>query len=143
MVDKLSTLARSANMRSVRGRNTKPEIEVRKLAHRAGLRFRLHRNDLPGTPDLVFPRYRLVVFVNGCFWHRHGNCRRASMPSTRVEFWEKKFAATIARDARQQTELTSLGWRVLVIWQCELRDPVAVSGRLVKATSDNCSSTNC
>ncbi|MBX3481818.1 MAG: DNA mismatch endonuclease Vsr [Caulobacter sp.] len=121
-MDTVDPLSRSANMSKVRNKDTGPEIFVRRVAHRMGLRFRLHRKDLPGTPDLVFPKHRLAVFVHGCFWHRHEGCRRASMPSTRVEFWEAKFAATVARDARQIEQLKLLGWRVIVIWECTLKN---------------------
>lgn len=136
-MDHLDSEHRSANMAKVRGRNTAPEVKVRQIAHRIGLRFRLHRNDLPGKPDLVLPRHRLAVFVHGCFWHRHEGCGRASMPSTRVEFWRAKFDATIARDVRQQAKLQNMGWRVLVIWECELRDSEASERRIRAAVANN------
>src|SRR3954465_2902184 len=98
MVDPLSAEQRSYVMSRVRSRNTAPEVRVRKALHALGFRFRLHRSDLPGSPDIVLPRYRLAIFVHGCFWHRHPGCRRASMPSTRVAYWEEKFCRTIARD---------------------------------------------
>lgn len=132
-MDHLDPQRRSDNMSKVRGRDTKPEVRVRQIAHRMGLRFRLHRKDLPGKPDLVLPRHRLAVFVHGCFWHRHAGCSRASMPSTRREFWEAKFDANVARDARQQAELTSAGWRVLVVWECELKDADALETRISAA----------
>lgn len=125
-MDILDPVRRSANMAKVRGKDTGPELRVRTIAHRMGLRFRLHRKDLPGKPDLVFPKHRLAVFVHGCFWHRHEGCRRATMPSTRREFWEAKFAATVERDARQTAALESAGWRVLVLWECELKDDEAL-----------------
>lgn len=121
MVDHLSPEARSANMARVRGKNTSPELTVRKIAHRAGFRFRLYRRDLPGTPDLVLPRHRLVVFVHGCFWHRHQGCHRATMPKSKTEFWSNKFDTTIARDRRQIDELERLDWRILTIWECEVK----------------------
>ena len=130
MTDIVDSRRRSELMASVRGRDTAPELAVRRIAHRMGLRFRLHRNDLPGRPDLVFPKHRLAVFVHGCFWHRHVGCRHASTPKTRVAFWTEKFAAKLARDARQEAALRALGWRVLVIWQCESRDEAAVERRL-------------
>lgn len=108
-------------MRAVRRKDTTPELRVRRLAHRLGLRFRLHRHDLPGTPDMVFPRWRIALFVHGCFWHRHSGCRYATMPATRREFWEAKFTANQARDRRQAEQLRSLGWRVVVVWECETR----------------------
>ena len=95
-----------------------------------GLRFRLHRKDLPGRPDLVFPKHRLVVFVHGCFWHRHPGCSRASTPSTRTEFWQAKFAANVERDARQIAALEADGWRVLVLWECGLKDDAVIETAL-------------
>ena len=130
MTDIVDAKRRSEMMAGIRGRNTAPELAVRRIAHRMGLRFRLHRNDLPGRPDLVFPKHRVVVFVHGCFWHRHKGCRHASTPKSRTVFWTRKFAANVERDARQQAALSTLGWRILVIWQCETRDEVAVERRL-------------
>lgn len=109
-------------MSRVRGKGTLPEMTVRRLAHALGMRFRLHRADLPGRPDLVFPRYRAVVFVHGCFWHRHEGCRKSMSPKTRVEYWEAKFRSNVERDARSATELARMGWRVLTIWECETKD---------------------
>lgn len=114
-------------MSRVKGKNTGPELRVRKVAHSQGLRFRLHRNTLPGTPDLVFPRRRIALFVHGCFWHRHVGCRKASDPGTRPEYWSNKFASNIARDSRVIAELEELGWRVVVIWECETKDSEALS----------------
>lgn len=130
MADHLTPEDRSINMSRVRATNTFPELEVRRIAHGLGFRFRLHRRDLPGTPDLVFPRYRVAAFVHGCFWHRHEGCRRATMPQTRPEFWSKKFAATIERDARQAAELMSMGWKVVTIWECEVKNAKVVADRL-------------
>ena len=132
MTDIVNSQRRSELMASVRGRDTAPELAVRRIAHRMGLRFRLHRNDLPGRPDLVFPKHRLAVFVHGCFWHRHEGCRHASTPKSRAAFWTEKFAANVERDARQEAALQTLGWRVLVIWQCEIRDEAAVERRLAE-----------
>lgn len=112
---------RSRMMARVRNKNTEPEMLVRSTAHRLGYRFRLHRRDLPGSPDLVFPKWRSVVFVHGCFWHRHPGCRRATVPKTRTDFWSAKFAANILRDERAKADLEALGWRVAVIWECEIR----------------------
>lgn len=106
-------------MRSVRRANTAPEMEVRRALHAMGLRFRLHRKDLPGTPDIVLPRYRTAIFVNGCFWHRHEDCSKSTNPRTRAEFWAKKFSENAARDLRKSYALSSLGWSVITIWQCE------------------------
>lgn len=130
MTDIVDAKCRSKMMARIRGRDTGPELAVRRIAHRMGLRFRLHRKDLPGRPDLVFPKHRLAVFVHGCFWHRHQGCRHASTPKSRVAFWTEKFAANVVRDARQEAALRALGWRVLVIWQCESRDEAAVERRL-------------
>lgn len=117
-------------MAGIKGRDTKPELAVRRIAHKLGLRFRLHRKDLPGRPDLVFPRRRLAVFVHGCFWHRHDGCRYAYTPKSRVAFWTKKFAENVARDRRNEEALRDLGWRVLVIWECITRNEEAVRRHL-------------
>ena len=134
MTDIVDSKRRSEMMARIRGRDTTPEIAVRRIAHRMGLRFRLHRNDLPGRPDLVFPKHRLAVFVHGCFWHRHKGCRFASNPKSRVAFWNEKFAANVARDARQEAALKELGWSVLVIWECETRNETAVERSLAAST---------
>lgn len=123
MVDRLSKNHRSWLMSRVRGKDTQPELLVRKCAHSLGLRFRLHRPDLPGRPDLVFPSRGTVVFVHGCFWHRHRGCRKASVPSTRRQFWMEKFQRNVARDAQVIRQLRRLGWAVVVIWECQTRDP--------------------
>ena len=130
MVDNLSPEARSALMRSVRQKDTTPERRVRSLAHRLGYRFRVQRHDLPGTPDIVFPRHRVCIFVHGCFWHRHPGCRLATMPKSREDYWRPKFRQNIERDRRKIAELTDLGWRVSVIWECETRDPDFIVHRL-------------
>ncbi|MFN7009308.1 MAG: very short patch repair endonuclease [Allorhizobium sp.] len=119
-------------MQAVRSGDTKPEIAVRKLLHRLGYRFRLRRSDLPGKPDIVLPRHRLAVFVHGCFWHRH-DCKRATMPKTRTEFWEAKLSANAARDARVMKALHELGWRTVVIWECETGDHRLISHRITAA----------
>lgn len=136
MADKLDPERRSANMARVRGKDTAPELRVRRIAHRMGLRFRLHRKDLPGKPDLVFAKHRLAVFVHGCFWHRHPDCARASTPATRPEFWEAKFDANIARDRRQQEALGSMGWKVLVLWECGLKDDNVIAAALAAAVRE-------
>lgn len=123
MVDHLNPKQRSANMARIRSKNTALELVVRQALHRMGLRFRLHRKDLPGSPDIVFPKFRAVVFVHGCFWHRHKGCRLASEPSTRSEFWAKKFAANVSRDEQTMLRLAAQGWRVGVIWQCAVKSP--------------------
>ncbi len=122
MVDRLTRERRSWLMSRVGGKNTTPEVRVRKAAHGLGLRFRLHRKDLPGTPDLVFPGRRVALFVHGCFWHRHSGCPKASNPGTRADYWAKKFRSNVERDIRVKSELEASGWRVVVIWECETKD---------------------
>ncbi len=129
-MDRLTPERRSWLMSRVTSRNTSAEMRVRRVAHALGLRYRLHRHDLPGTPDLVFPKRGAVVFVHGCFWHRHAGCKKATTPKSRVEFWREKFARNVARDKRTAKELKSLGWTVAVIWECETRDPVALAHHL-------------
>ena len=129
-MDIVTPARRSEIMARIQGRDTVPEVVVRRTAHRLGFRFRLYRKDLPGRPDLVFPRYRAVVFVHGCFWHRHDGCRFAYTPRSRVRFWTEKFRQNVARDRRTEDALRSLGWRVLVIWECETRDDAVVACRL-------------
>ena len=117
-------------MSRVKGRDTRPEKLVRSLLHRMGYRFRLHRKDLPGKPDVVLPKHRKIVFVHGCFWHGHEGCRRASRPKSNVEFWNRKIDANIERDARAQRELESSGWKILTVWQCETHDVPMLRERL-------------
>lgn len=121
-MDVVDRATRSRMMSGIRGKNTKPELAVRSFLHRAGLRFRLHAA-LPGKPDLVFPRYRTVVFVHGCFWHRHEGCRYATTPASNPRFWQKKFATNVLRDEKVRQQLEELGWCVLVIWACQLNEP--------------------
>lgn len=109
-------------MGRVRGKHTGPEMRVRQLAHRLGYRYRLHVLHLSGSPDLVFPSRKLVIFVHGCFWHRHQGCGRSSSPKTRRDFWEAKFTRNVQRDAKNQKELADAGWRSEVIWECETKD---------------------
>lgn len=122
MTDTVDRKTRSRMMSGIRGKNTKPELIVRSYLHRAGLRFRLHRRDLPGRPDLVLPRFRTVVFVHGCFWHRHRACRFSYTPSSNTKFWQAKFDGNVERDRRKTLALRKLGWRVLVVWECSLSD---------------------
>lgn len=127
MTDRISAEHRSWNMSRIRGKNTKPEVMLRSLLHRQGFRFRLHAADLPGKPDIVLPKYRTVIFVHGCFWHRHEGCPNSTTPKTRAEFWRDKFQRTVERDRQKQTQLERTGWRVLTAWECELKtDPVAL-----------------
>lgn len=119
-------------MSRVGGKDTTPELVVRRAAHALGLRFRLHRKGLPGTPDLVFPRHKAAVFVHGYFWHRHEACKKATTPKSRKEFWEAKFARNVERDAQAIVALHALGWRTLIIWQCETNSPQSVSETLAR-----------
>lgn len=130
MVDRLTPERRSWLMSRVRGKHTTPEMRVRRAAHKMGLRFRLHRKDLPGKPDLVFAKHKVALFVHGCFWHRHPNCRKASAPKSRIGYWQDKFAQNVERDARVKEKLTSLGWRVSTIWECETKIPEVLAERL-------------
>ena len=123
---------RSRNMSAIKSKNTKPEIAVRKLLHSMGYRFRLHRKDLPGSPDIVLPKYKTVIFVHGCFWHRHKNCKYASTPKTRQEFWEAKFRENINRDKLNQANLSSKGWKIIIVWECEIKDKDFDLNRLFK-----------
>ena len=123
---------RSRNMSAIKSKNTKPEIAVRKLLHSMGYRFRLHRKDLPGSPDIVLPKYKTVIFVHGCFWHRHENCKYATTPKTRKEFWEKKFRENINRDKLNQENLSSKGWKIIIVWECEIKDKDFDLNRLFK-----------
>jgi DNA mismatch endonuclease (patch repair protein) len=120
-------------MAAIRGKDTLPELNVRRMLHGLGLRFRLHRRDLPGRPDIVLPRHRTVVFVHGCFWHRHEACRYTTTPKTRLAFWQAKFDANVARDHRNRVALEEMGLRVLVVWECELRNAEALRDRLKAA----------
>ena len=119
-------------MARVKGKDTRPELLVRKTLHRLGYRFRLHPKDLPGKPDIVLPRHRTAIFVHGCFWHRHEGCRRASTPQTRSAFWQTKFEATLARDERQRADLEATGWKVVVVWECQTRDVDALRASLAR-----------
>jgi len=123
---------RSALMSRVHAKNTRPEILTRQAAHALGYRFRLHRRDLPGTPDMVFPKLRKVIFVHGCFWHRHPGCQKASTPKSRADFWQAKFEANVLRDQRNENALRNLGWYVLIVWECETVDQQALGVKLSK-----------
>jgi DNA mismatch endonuclease, patch repair protein len=131
LVDSIDQAARSAVMARVRGKNTRPELIVRKLVFASGYRYRLHVRTLPGCPDLVFPSRKKVIFVHGCFWHRHDNCGLARIPKSRVEFWSDKLNANKARDVRNIEALRQSGWQVLVVWECELGDRSALGDRLL------------
>lgn len=120
---------RSAQMALIRGKDTKPELRVRRALHAAGLRYVLHDNRLPGTPDLVFPSRRVALFVHGCFWHRHAGCPANRLPKSRLDFWESKLNGNAARDLKQQAALKDLGWAVIVVWECETKS-AAILNRL-------------
>src|SRR5262249_28721277 len=126
-MDILTPEARSRLMSRIRGRNTGPEIVVRQVLHSMGYRFRLHNQALPGTPDIVLQRYRLIFFVHGCFWHRHPGCRFAYMPKSRIGFWQEKFEKNAARDQKARETLEGHGWKVRVIWECQTHDPQALA----------------
>lgn len=129
-MDTLTPRQRSARMALVKGKNTKPELLVRRLVHRLGYRYRLHRRDLPGTPDLVFAGRGKVIFVHGCFWHRHEGCALARLPKSRRGFWVPKLTANAERDARNSRALRRLGWRVLTVWECQARDTPRLENRI-------------
>lgn len=125
--------SRSANMRAIQSKNTRPELRVRRIAHLMGHRFRLHRTDLPGSPDLVFPRHRLALFVHGCFWHGHGCKRGGKGPKSNVHYWGPKIERTRKRDLDAAVALAGLGWRVAVFWECELTSDEAIKNLIQEA----------
>lgn len=129
-MDRLSKDRRSWLMSRVRHKDTSPEVAVRRVAHGLGLRFRLHGRSLPGTPDLVFRKHKTVVFVHGCFWHRHAGCNKAGFPKSNVEFWREKFRRTVARDAEAMAGLQELGWRVEIVWECETKNQTHLENKL-------------
>jgi DNA mismatch endonuclease (patch repair protein) len=129
-MDKVPPEKRSWTMAQVKSRDTQAEKRVRSLLHGMGYRFRLQRADLPGTPDIVLPRFRTAVFVHGCFWHRHSGCKRATTPASNEAYWNAKFARTMLRDEKNKNILEADGWRVLVIWECELKDMAALRLRV-------------
>lgn len=133
LVDTISREHRSWNMGKIRSRDTKPERLVRSLLHHLGFRFRLHRNNLPGKPDIVLPKWKHVVFVHGCFWHRHADCKFSYTPKSRVEFWTAKFAGNVKRDRTNMLKLEALGWTVSVVWECQLSNPGRVEMDLEKS----------
>ncbi|ESW93122.1 XorII very short patch repair endonuclease [Mesorhizobium sp. LSJC269B00] len=138
MVDTLSTSARSERMSRIGRKDTKPEMVVRRLIHSLGYRYRLHRRALPGRPDLVFPTRRKAIFVHGCFWHRHSDsrCKLARLPKSRVEFWIPKLEANAERDSRNEHALDNLGWGVLVIWECEIKDRALLESKIQAFLND-------
>lgn len=136
-MDTLTTSQRSERMSRIRSKNTKPEIAVRRLAFGLGYRFRLHRKDLPGKPDLVFPGLGKVIFVHGCFWHAHEGCRVANLPKSRTGFWRDKFERNRSRDEQHRKALRRLGWKVLTLWECEVKNDERLSRKLLKYLGEN------
>lgn len=134
-MDTFTRSERSRIMARIRGRDTQPEIRVRRVAHRLGLRFRLHRKGLIGSPDIVFPKHQIAVFVHGCFWHQHPGCSRATMPKSRTEFWAQKLGRNAERDRETIERLEHDGWRVEVIWECETKNPNLLRERIVEIFS--------
>jgi DNA mismatch endonuclease, patch repair protein len=130
MIGETLSEVRSRTMRAVRSKDTTPELKIRRILHGAGYRFRLHRKDLPGSPDLTFPARKAVVFVHGCFWHGHDCKRGARVPKTNSDYWTAKIARNVARDARDFEALNVLGWRVAAVWECELKEPQALLARV-------------
>jgi len=137
MADKLTPERRSKNMGNIRSKDTTPEMIVRKLTHSLGYRFRLHRKDLPGKPDLVFPSKKKIIFVHGCFWHQHDdpNCKISRLPKSRIDYWVPKLQKNVERDKEHQKVLASQGWTVLVIWECEVRDTDKLAKKICKFLS--------
>jgi len=121
MADIFARAKRSQIMSKIGHKDSKPELFIRKLIHSMGFRYRLHKKSLPGCPDLVFPKYRKVIFVNGCFWHGHPDCKKATLPSTNIEFWKDKIKQNVDRDSRNCQDLEKMGWNYLIIWQCEIK----------------------
>ena len=129
-MDKVSKEKRSEIMRKVRSKNTAPELKIRSLLHALGYRFRLHRKDLPGRPDIILPKYKTVIFVHGCFWHGHKDCKKSKLPLTKTEQWKRKILTNMERDTRNIADLEKLGWNVIVIWTCELAKPDLAMSKL-------------
>lgn len=136
MTDRVSKEVRSGIMTSVKSENTGPEIRIRKMLHALGYRYRLHRKDLPGSPDIVFPGKRKAIFVHGCFWHGH-DCRWGKLPKSNIEYWRSKISDNKSRDERNEAALHALGWNNLVVWQCELRNSDELKTKLVRYLTDS------
>ncbi|MBS7847388.1 DNA mismatch endonuclease Vsr [Pseudomonas fluorescens] len=134
-MDVVDQATRSRMMSSIRGKNTQPELKVRRFLHAHGYRFRLHRKDLPGNPDIVLPKLMTCIFVHGCFWHKHDNCRYATTPKSRQDFWESKLSKNAERDAKASEALQHLGWTVLIVWECQLRSAETALDGLVENLS--------
>lgn len=134
MADILTPEKRSWNMSRIKGKNTKPEVLLRSLLHQAGFRFRIHAGNLPGKPDIILPRYNTVIFVNGCFWHRHKNCKYAYSPKSSQDFWQEKFSRTVQRDQEKTEKLIEDGWQVHTVWECELKnDPDSILVEIIQS----------
>lgn len=131
MADIVSAAKRSSMMAAIKGRDTKPELQIRRLLHRLGYRFRLHRKDLPGRPDVVLPKYRTAVFIHGCFWHGHDDCFLFRLPRSREDFWAEKIAANRTRDARTEAEIREGGWKTITIWECAIKGRSALAGDML------------
>lgn len=125
--------ARSRIMRAVGQKHTAPEMAVRRILHALGYRFRVQRRDLPGSPDIVLPKYKTAIFVHGCFWHRHPGCKKMTTPKTRVPFWTEKFERNVTRDREKESALREMGWQVLVVWECEAKDATKLTAILSSA----------
>lgn len=132
MTDTISKEKRSWNMSRIKGGNTKPEMIVRSALHKLGYRFRLHRKDLPGKPDIVLAKYKTVIFVNGCFWHQHKGCKHAYQPKTRVNFWKEKLRGNTERDIRTRKNLRKMNWKSRVIWECQAKNPIKLNKYLMR-----------
>ncbi|WP_280641795.1 very short patch repair endonuclease [Anaeroarcus burkinensis] len=130
-MDKFSVEKRSKIMARIRSHNTKPELIVRSMLHKAGFRFRVNKKTLPGKPDIVLAKYKTVIFVHGCFWHSHPGCRRASLPQTNTEFWKEKLEKNKLRDEKEVEELKELGWSVVIVWTCQLKDKNSLMEKLL------------
>ena len=138
MVDKLTPEERSKNMGKIRSKDTSPEMIVRRLAHRLGYRFRLHRKDLPGKPDLIFPSRKKIIFVHGCFWHQHNarKCKIVRTPKSKKDYWIPKLQRNVERDIQHKNNLKNMGWTTLVIWECETKNPEKLAAKIIKYLSD-------
>lgn len=136
LTDFLTPIERSERMARIRSRDTHPEVALRRALHRRGLRFRVNVKTLPGKPDIVFARYRTALFVHGCFWHRHAGCKIASNPKSNVKFWQDKFARNVSRDRRVRRELSAAGWRVIVVWECQLHTKARLEGTATRLANE-------
>jgi DNA mismatch endonuclease (patch repair protein) len=127
VTDTVDRQTRSRMMAGIMGKDTKPELALRRALHRLGFRFRLHAKGLPGRPDIILPKYSAAIFVHGCFWHRHADCRYTTKPKSRIRFWQKKFKGNVERDFRNRAALENAGWRVAIVWECALRKPEKIT----------------